>query len=173
MCLGWDRRTLTFPGSTSTSTLSHTPKKGSLFHPLFPAVSLFCETNSQLFESLEIWKWRSRWWNLTTGGRNVLAAQVLELEQSSSAPLTLFFPPLPSSSLLWPWWMRRYISCSSEYESSGFDYNARWSQNQKRRRAGVLLHKKEKLRNVATFTFIRNIQSYHWLISWSLQFGKN
>ena len=46
---GWKRRTLTFPGSTST--LSHTPKKGSLFHPLFPAVSLLCEINSQWFEN--------------------------------------------------------------------------------------------------------------------------
>ena len=142
MSCGWDRRTLTFPGSTSSSTLSHTPKKGSLFHPLFPAVSLLCEINSQLSEHCRntIWKWRRRWWNLTTGRRNVSAAQVLDLAQSSSAPLTFFFPPLPSSSLLWLWWMRRYISCSSEYERSGFDSNARWSQNQKRRPAGVILH---------------------------------
>ena len=123
--------------------LSHTPRRKAVSFILSFQLFLFCvkQTSSclKIVDNL-IWKWRRRWRNLTTGGRNVSAAQVLDLAQLSSAPLTFFFPPLPSWSLLSLWWMRRYFSCSSEYERSGFDYNARWSQNQKRRPAGGILH---------------------------------
>ena len=116
---------------SSTSTLTHPEERQSLSSSLSSCFSFVSKKLPVLWELSKktIWKWRRRWWNLTTGGRNVSAAQVLDLAQSSSAPLTLFFPPLPSSSLLWLWWMRRYFSCSSEYERSGFDFDARWSQN--------------------------------------------
>ena len=123
--------------------LSHTPRRKAVSFILSFQLFLFRvkQTPSCLkIVDNPIWKWRRRWWNLTIGGRNVSAAQVLDLAQLSSAPLIFFFPPLPSSSLLWLWWMLRYLFCSSEYERSGFNYNARWSQNQKRRRAGVILH---------------------------------
>ena len=108
----WMRSThFDFPGQHKQKH-SLTPwRKAVSFILSFQLFLFFVKSSPSCLKIVEntIWKWRRRWWNLRTGGRNVLAAQVLELEQSSSAPLTLFFPPLPSSSLLWLWWMHKYF----------------------------------------------------------------
>ena len=108
----------------AAQALSHTPKKGSLFHPLFPAVSLFCEIVSQLFENcrkhnlemeeamMEPEDRRKKCFGCTSLRTGAIIIGAFDIVLSTIAIVVSVVAM-----------MNAQVSfCSSEY---GFDYNAR------------------------------------------------